>query len=295
MNIMVTVIQMKQKKILILGGDKRSLYLGEYLETLGFDVCYYAFRSADCFNTLSEAINAADCIVLPLPFTRDRVTLNAPLFDENVAVSEIAALASGEKIFFGGQLPLSFCEELRAKGSECFDYFALDEFAVYNAVPTAEGVMGILINELPQALHGMKCAVVGYGKVGKVLASYLKAVNCDVTVFARKETDCADAYTKNVNFENISEYKSKKREFDVLINTVPAKVIDGASLDATNSDCVLIETASAPYGIDFQAAKERAFEVIKAGSLPGKVAPKTAGEIIARTLVPIFKKKGLIP
>ncbi len=285
---------MKENKFLILGGDERSLYLGEYLEANGLQVCYYAFRNTDCFESTAEAVNTADCIILPLPFTRDRVTLNAPLFDETVAVSEIAALAAPGKVFFGGQLPKSFCEEIEARGADCFDYFTLDELAIYNAVPTAEGVVGILINELPCTIQNMKCAVIGYGKVGKILAAELKALNCDVTVFARKETDCADAFAKNIKFEKINEYKNKTRDFDALINTVPTKVIGADELNCTRTGCVLIEIASQPYGIDFQAAKERAFDIIKAGSLPGKVAPKTAGELIARTLTPILKKKGLI-
>ena len=285
---------MKENKFLILGGDERSLYLGEYLEANGLQVCYYAFRNTDCFESTAEAVNAADCIILPLPFTRDRLTLNAPLFDGTVAVSEISALAAPGKVFFGGQLPKSFCEELEARGAECFDYFTLEELAVYNAVPTAEGVLGILISKLPCTVHNMKCAVTGYGKVGKILAAELKALNCDVTVFARRATDRADAYAKDIKFENITEYKDAPRDFDALINTVPAKVIGAAELEKTSRDCVLIEIASPPYGIDFQAAKEKAFEVIKAGSLPGIAAPKTAGEIIARTLIPIFKMKGLM-
>ena len=61
-----------------------------------------------------------------------------------------------------------------------------------------------------------------------------------------------------------------------------------------SSDCLFVEIASAPFGIDFQAAKEFAFDVIKANSLPGKVAPKTAGEIIGRSVLPIVENKGLI-
>ena len=59
-----------------------------------------------------------------------------------------------------------------------------------------------------------------------------------------------------------------------------------------NQECLFIEIASSPFGIDFQAAKEYAFDVIKANSLPGKVAPKTAGEIIGRSILPIIEKRG---
>ena len=63
-------------------------------------------------------------------------------------------------------------------------------------------------------------------------------------------------------------------------------------LESINPDCLLIEIASAPFGIDFQCAKEKAFNVIKAGSLPGKVAPESAGEIIGRSILPIIRARG---
>lgn len=282
-------------KFLILGGDDRSLYLGEYLEKHSLNVCYYAFRDADCFKTLSEAVFEADCIILPLPFTRDRVTLNAPLFDEKIQIADICALLDSTKTVFGGQLSKSFCEELDLKTVDWCDYFQLEELAVFNAVPTAEGVIEILIEKLPITVRSMKCAVTGFGKVGKAVASALKSLGADVTVVARSPRDAAYTLSENMHACTFSELKSKADNFDALINTVPAKVINKAEMERLKPDCLLLEVASPPFGIDFGAAKELALTVIKAGSLPGKTAPKTAGEIIGKTILPIIKKKGLIP
>lgn len=283
------------KKFLILGGDDRSLYLGEYLEKQSLNVCYYAFRDTDCFKTLKEAVFDVDCIILPLPFTRDRVTLNAPLFDEKIQIADICALIDSSKAVFGGQLPKSFCEELDLKGVYWCDYFSLEELAVFNAVPTAEGVIGILIDKLPITVRSMKCAVTGYGKIGKAVAASLKALGADVTVIARKPRDAAEILSQSMHTCTFKDLKIEKNDFDVLINTVPAKVIGKEEMNNLKSDCLLLEVASPPFGIDFGAAKEHALTVIKASSLPGKVAPKTAGEIIGKTILPIFEKKGLIP
>ncbi len=284
---------MKDNIFLILGGDDRSLYLGEYLEKQSFKVCYFAFNQTDCYKTLTEAMNEANHIILPLPLSRDRTTLNTPLFDETVLLSDICALAIPDKLFLGGKIPTSFSEEIHSRGAECYDYMKLDELAIYNAVPTAEGVLQILIEKTPITIHGMKCAITGYGKVGKVLASTLKSLGADVTVFARKEQDFAYAYTKSIKAESYDKLKQGLNDFDALINTVPTKVIDKDVMLHLNPDCLLVETASAPFGIDFQGAKELAFEVIKAGSLPGKVAPRTAGEIIGRSIQTIIRTRGL--
>ena len=285
---------MKENIFLILGGDERSLYLGEYLEKQKLQVCYYAFSDTNCFNSLSEAINSAEYIILPLPFTKDRLTLNAPLFDEKVEIKDICTLLKKGNIVMGGQLPESFKETLANTEVEFYDYFLLDELAIFNAIPTAEGVVEILIKNLPITIHSMKCAILGYGKTGKVLAATLKALGADVTVFARKEQDKADVFTKGYKFASFPSLKNTEYKFDALINTVPQKVLGREEMKNISSDCLFIEIASAPFGIDFQAAKEFAFDVIKANSLPGKVAPKTAGEIIGRSVLPILENKGLI-
>lgn len=284
---------MKDNVFLILGGDDRSLYLGEYLEKQGLKVCYYAFKQTDCFGNLNDAIANATCVILPLPLTKDRATLNTPLFEETILLSDICALASSEKVFFGGQLPIGFCEELTAKGAYYCDYFLLDELAIYNAVPTAEGVLKVLIEALPITIHGMRCGITGYGKVGKILALTLRDLGADVTIFARKPSDFADAFAKNIRHKTYDDLARDRFDFDALINTVPAKIIGAKELSNLESECVIVETASAPFGIDFQAANEKAIEVIKASSLPGKVAPKTAGEIIGRSILPIIKSRGL--
>lgn len=282
---------MNDNIFLILGGDNRSLYLGEYLENQGLKVCYYAFNHTECYNSLEEAMNSSDIIIVPLPFTKDRLTLNTPLFDDKVLISDILALLSHKKTVFGGQLPKSFCEELESRNCPYCDYFLLDELAIYNAVPTAEGVVQVLIEELPITIHGMKCGVLGYGKVGKVLAKTLSSLGAEVTVFARKQSSFAEIYASSMRYKSFDDLATETNDFDALINTVPVKVMGGAQLSKLNPDCVLVEVASAPFGIDFQAAKERAFKVIKAGSLPGKVAPKTAGEIIGRSILPMIKLK----
>ena len=284
---------MKDNTFLILGGDNRSLYLGEYLENQGFKVCYYAFNHTECYNSLEEAMNSSDVIVLPLPFTKDRLTLNTPLFDDKVVISDIVALLSNKKMVFGGQLPKSFCEELESRDCPYCDYFLLDELAVYNAVPTAEGVVQVLIEELPITIHGMKCGILGFGRVGKVLANTLSSLGAKVTVFARKQSAFAEIYASSMEYKHFDVLATENNDFDVVINTVPVRVLGDAQLSKLNSDCILVEVASAPFGIDFQSAKEKAFKVIKAGSLPGKVAPKTAGEIIGRSILPMIRRQNL--
>ena len=69
-----------------------------------------------------------------------------------------------------------------------------------------------------------------------------------------------------------------------MVNTIPHRVIEKELLQRLKKETVLVEISSAPFGIDFDSASQLGLQIIKAASLPGKVSPKTAGEIIADTV-----------
>lgn len=281
------------KTFLILGGDRRSLFLGEYMEKKGLSVFYYGFDNRNCFDSLKEATENTNCIILPLPFTKDKTTLNTPLYKEKIKLSDIISQVNYSHLVFGGQLTEIFCRELSEQNTEYYDYFTFPELAVYNAVPTAEGVVKILIEELPDTIHNMNIAVTGFGKVGKEIAKTLKNLNADVTVIARSEKAKAECFSQGIKCISFDEINCKS-EYSAVINTVPSLVLRERELETLPPGCVLIEVASTPYGIDFKSADKLGLKVIKAPSLPGKVAPKTAGEIIGKQILYIIKQKGLI-
>ena len=73
-------------------------------------------------------------------------------------------------------------------------------------------------------------------------------------------------------------------EADVIFNTIPVPVLTGAVLDKVPPGALIIDLASAPGGVDFQRAANIGVKAILAPGLPGKVAPKTAGRILAKVI-----------
>ncbi|MGM9936476.1 MAG: dipicolinate synthase subunit DpsA, partial [Candidatus Ornithomonoglobus sp.] len=73
-------------------------------------------------------------------------------------------------------------------------------------------------------------------------------------------------------------------------NTVPALILTGEVLEKVRQDTLIIDLASKPGGIDFDAAAELGLRVIWALSLPGRVAPVTAGIIIKDTITNILSE-----
>ena len=81
-------------------------------------------------------------------------------------------------------------------------------------------------------------------------------------------------------------------EFDLIFNTVPSLVLDGSRLRETKADCVILELASAPGGVDFDAARALGRRAIRAPGLPGKVAPRSAAAAIRDSVYHILEERG---
>ena len=67
-------------------------------------------------------------------------------------------------------------------------------------------------------------------------------------------------------------------------------IFDERVLKIVRGDALIIDLASKPGGVDFDAGKKLGINVIWALSLPGKTAPDSAGEIIADTVMNIINE-----
>ena len=71
---------------------------------------------------------------------------------------------------------------------------------------------------------------------------------------------------------------------------MPEIVLDFNCLSKISSDCLIIDLASSPGGVDIETAARLDRNVISALSLPGKVAPDTAGDIVKTTIGNILEE-----
>ena len=163
-----------------------------------------------------------------------------------------------------------------------------------NAVPTAEGTLGIIMSECGETVSKMRIALTGWGHVAKACARLLSAAGAYVTVFARNTTALAEAESCGLEACRINELAERAGDFLTIVNTVPALVVTADVVSNTRPDCLVIDLASKPGGTDFSACHELSRKAVHALSLPGKCAPVTAGEIIADTVMNICRERGLI-
>ena len=107
------------------------------------------------------------------------------------------------------------------------------------------------MQELPVTISNSKILVVGFGRIGKILAHKLYGLNTEVYVTARKYEDFAwiEAFGyKGISYDILEEYLEK---FDVVFNTVPALMLDEKRLKKLRPDSVIIDLASNPGGAGF--------------------------------------------
>ena len=229
-----------------------------------------------CTN-IEQAINNSKVIISGMPFSRDKITVNAPFGKNEISIDELKErLSYSSKIFIAGGIP----QEFENEKIECIDLLKNEKLTILNAIPTVEGTIKIAIEEREETIHGSNVLVCGFGRIGKILCRRFKALGANVYCAARKDTDWAwireEKYIP-LRYDEICKYGKR---FDILINTVPTTVINEKELSEFREDILIIEVASKPGGIDQQAAERYGSKIIVAPGIPGKMMPKTAAKYI---------------
>ena len=83
----------------------------------------------------------------------------------------------------------------------------------------------------------------------------------------------------------LSELDKEIADSDICINTIPYPILTAKTLSNVPTHALIIDLASKPGGTDFRYAEKRGIKAILAPGLPGIVAPKTAGQIVAYTRI----------
>lgn len=287
----------KTYRFSIIGGDMRNVKLSELLSEDGHEVHTFALdntgKISQRCSDLREAFALSDIAVGPMPFTSgDGTYLNAPFHPEKIEIAKIADVIRESGfggLLIGGRIPLA----LSGVGAVSADLLQRDDLAVLNSVPTAEGALQIAMEELPYTIRGLHTVVCGMGRVGSTLARLMQRVGADVTVAVRSSRDFAICEAEGLKSCTYSHLRRILPEALLVYNTVPALIFDRELLDCMNREALLIDLASMPGGTDFEYAAKRRIRTIHALSLPGKVAPAGAAQIIQKVIYNILHEKNM--
>lgn len=267
---------------LLAGGDTRSYWAARHLMDRGAEV------STSGVPGMPDTVfsNSIEYFVLPFPSFRGALLRGASA----IPVEELLCRVKEGSQVFGGQFG-PWREEFEKRGAQVCELYGSEPLTTANAVSTAEGAIALAMDHSPITLHGARCLVVGYGRVGKVLAQKLHALSAKVTVSLRKASDRALAEAFGLLTDESGVYLHGLSQFDFVFNTVAAQVFSPVQLAQFSKDCLLIELASLPGGMDKACCQELGLCCLEASGLPGKCAPKTAGILYANSILEWWEGK----
>ncbi|MBQ8392199.1 MAG: hypothetical protein IJX51_00350 [Clostridia bacterium] len=236
------------KKICIASKDNRFIYAKELFDKNG-----YLCKICDI-----EDVDYPDALVLSPRLEHDDANLRC-----------LAARVRDDTVIFTGQ-----GEKIKAyfKG-RVIDYSENESYLLKNAYITAQCAIKLTYERLTSPVYGKRALVIGYGRIGKYLASTLKSLGAVVFVYARREESRVDAALNGMGI--LAELSLKTAEsLDLVYNTVPYRIVDKSVSNGFKGDAFVMELASAPGGFEDDGI------AVRAPALPGRMMPEEAGKAI---------------
>lgn len=277
------------QSVILIGGDRRTLYLDRYFQERNFNTyCFGVYAPLD-FEALKNTLQTQYVpLILPLPVSKDGESVSCPLVGESLPFDVLLQFAA-EHTVYGGLISEKFTELCPRKGIRTVDYYD-EDVILKNATLTAVGTMEVLREYGVDLGEKPNIAVTGFGRVARAIAHELLSVGVVPTVAARSIEARFEAGKIGCKVISLYDLRADTSSFDVLLNTVPAPLFSAQELALTKPTVCIVDVASAPFGVDFDAARALGKTAVKAQSLPGKYTPQAAAEVIGEKLLGLISE-----
>lgn len=254
------------RNLLLVGGDRRALYLAKLLQEDGYLVDSIGLTRGD---ERTARMEEADALLFPYPFSvrDDCVPCLSGITLHPAGV--LARTKPGAVLLAGRGLEADPSFTVKR-------YMNSDTLEERNADISAEAAMHEAMSCMDMAMMDAKVLVTGYGRFGRSLARRLRALDARVWVAARREEARLLAASDGMRAVSLTDLRAVLPKMDMVLNTVPAQVLGEQELRAMTPGAWLLELASAPYGFDRDLAKALGLHAQVLPALPARYAPKSA-------------------
>ena len=281
----------------VIGGDLRNIELVKLLAkdqrkvfTYGLEENKEILENLDNNITIckdiEEICSNVDMIISSIPFSKDGKTICCKFSKNRINIIGFFEKMKG-KILIAGSIKNNIIDEALKRNIKIIDVMKNEELAILNTIATAEGTIQTMISNTKNIIHESNILILGFGRVAKTLAKKLQGLvrNVDCASNNKEELAWIEAFGYNViNLENLVENISK---YDIIINTIPAMILNYENMKYIRKDTLLIDLASNPGGIDKDEAKDKGLKLIHALGLPGKTAPVSSAKFIKKIIYEI--------
>ncbi|WP_126426482.1 dipicolinate synthase subunit DpsA [Brevibacillus marinus] len=285
--------------VAFIGGDARQLevikkciQLHASVTLIGYDNLESSFSGATKKPLTPDVLKDADALILPIVGTDDEGYVESIFCSQPLHLAEEhAASLKKDCVVYTGMAKPYLRSLLARQRISLVELLDRDDIAIYNSIPTVEGALMMAIQNTDITIHGSQVIVLGLGRTGMSLARALHGLGARVRVGARRPDHLARVYEMGLTPFHISELKERVADVDIIFNTIPHLVITAEVIAQMRQTALIIDLASKPGGTDFQFAERCGIKALLAPGLPGIVAPKTAGQIIANTVTRLIAEQ----
>ncbi len=223
------------------------------------------------YGVVSRPCESVTHLLLPVPSFESDGTIKG-----GGDLQELLKILPKNITIVGGSLP-------ELPNYKTMDLLKDPEYLAENAYITAHCAVRLAMMRLPVSMRRCKVLIIGWGRIGKCLTRLLHALEADLTVVARKETDRAIAHALGYSAIPPEEVACQLDRYRLIFNTAPATVLSEDLITEYNEKCLKIDLASVQGIVDPTSLWAR--------GLPGKDAPESAGALIAKTAIRLLDRK----
>lgn len=273
----------------VLGGDLRQAYAAEYLASRGYQItCFltpdFPYSSTiHVTDSLPNAFEKNPAFLMPGPFSLDGMHLFQKKGNPIVIKELIENIPKGSAIFYNG-MSSAFQEQFLERGCTLHNLANVQEFSKENARLTAEGLLCEVLRYTPFSLQNTVTLLLGYGTCGTAIGTLFSALGTRIYVMEREVSKQLHAEENGLLALSPSEKNTILPHCDLIINTIPQKVLTDEELKLLPGNCHIFDIASAPFGFSSDITAEFSLPYFRLPSLPGRFCPKTAGIVIGKTI-----------
>lgn len=270
-----------------IGGDGRYPWAVKSLRERGIPIKTWDVPGMENqAEHLKDALTGANLVLLPMnPFQEERLEVAG----ESLTAGILPRILGEEALLVGGRFPEDLEAWLRDQGVRCASLLEQESFLLQNAAVTAEGGVYLALHHMNRVMYGGKGLVIGWGRIGKMLAEKLRSLGMDVTVAVRNPEQKTLLELLGYHTTRTENYPEGLGDYDLIVNTVPRRIMTENQMETVSRNCTIIDLASAPGGFpELQRGR-----VVDGGGLPGKTAPRTAGEILGEAVFECLAGKGV--
>ncbi len=282
--------------IAVIGGDARQLEvirklieLDAKLSLIGFDQLDHGFTGATKGQIEELDFASLDAVILPVAGTDSEGKVDTIFSNKKVVLTKEQIEQTPPHFTVYSGISNAYLNEITATCSRnLVKLFERDDVAIYNSIPTVEGTLMMVIQHTDYTIHGSKVMVLGFGRTGMSVARSFQALGAHVRVGARRSEHLARITEMTFTPFHLKDLEQQVQDVDIVINTIPHPIVSANVIAKMPAHTLIIDLASKPGGTDFRYAEKRGVKAFLAPGLPGIVAPKTAGQILANVLTSLL-------